>query len=89
MNFKEDATRYPLFLYQVGLEMGHLERFWPESVPGGVGNGTPCTVIGQKRGYRHWKWDVGHVFRAEAWLLALEMGRWARFWPERALEGGC
>ena len=30
MNFKEDATRYPLFLYQVGLEMGHLARFWPE-----------------------------------------------------------
>ena len=51
MNFKEDATRYPLFLYQVGLETGHLARFWPESVPGGVGNGTPCTVIGQKRGY--------------------------------------
>ncbi len=26
MNFKEDATRYPLFLYQVGLEMGRWAR---------------------------------------------------------------
>lgn len=26
MNFKEDATRYPLFFTRVGLETGHLDR---------------------------------------------------------------
>ena len=26
MNFKEDATRYPLFFIQVELETGHLDR---------------------------------------------------------------
>jgi len=55
MNFKEDATRYPLFLYQVGSEMGHLARFGAESVPGGVGNGTPRTVSAGKR--TRWGWN--------------------------------
>jgi|GEM_PF-3165950 len=79
MNFKEDATRYPLFLYQVGLEMGHLARFWPESAPGGVWNGTPCTLLAGMCTRWGWKWDTLHAFRAEAWLSTLEMGRWARF----------
>ena len=40
-----------LKVHQVGLEMGHLARFRPESVPGGVGNGKLGTFLGQKRGY--------------------------------------
>jgi len=44
-----------------------------------TGNGTLGTFSLQKRGYRHVKWDVGHVFPAEAWLSTREMGRWARF----------
>jgi len=78
MNFKEDATRYPLFLYQVGLEMGHLERFWPKSVPGGAGNGTPCTLLAGKCTRWGLEWDTLHAFGLKVHQVGLEMGHLAR-----------
>ena len=46
MNFKEDATRYPLFFIQVGLETGHLSRFLlSKSVPKGYAFFVPKTPL--------------------------------------------
>ena len=41
---RDTWTRFPAKAHQVGSGMGHLARFGAESAPGGVWNGTPCTL---------------------------------------------
>ena len=46
MNFKEDATRYPLFFTRMGLETVHLSRFFlSKSVPKGYTFFVPKTPL--------------------------------------------